>query len=75
MIDDSYTFEDRGVIYTGDAAYVLNHLDSALSAMEDNFRDLRGDSSFSDDEIRKECVLYERVQWLLENANELAPYI
>jgi hypothetical protein len=75
MIDDSYTYEgNNGVTYHGDVAYVLNYLDSAQAAMENNFRDLL-DGSMSEDDVRYEVRLYDAVSYIIDHPQHIAPHI
>jgi hypothetical protein len=76
LIPEDYAYEaPNGTKYKGEAAYVLNALDSAEASMSENFTDLRFDSIFSDKEVRDEAELLYHISWLLEHPEMLAAYI
>jgi hypothetical protein len=57
------------------AALVGNELDSALASAIDNFRDVRADEIFSDDELRSEANVIRMLDEILERWGDVAPYI
>lgn len=72
----TYDYDGRdGVTYKGRAAFVLNHLDSAEAAMNDNFRDLTGDAIITDEDVRDEVRLKDAIDYVLDHARDIAPYI
>jgi hypothetical protein len=74
-VDDTYTYvSPKGDTYTGHVAYVLNHLDSAESSMSDNIPDLF-DGSFTAEQLIEELRLYDALNYILDHAHDLAPYL
>jgi hypothetical protein len=57
------------------AAIVGNELDSALASAMDNFRDVRGDAMWTDDEVREEAEVIQVLTAVLEKWQHIAPYI
>ena len=76
MIPEDYQYGAHdGKTYTGNAAYILNHLDSAACALEENFRDVRADPIFDDNDVFEEAELRSHILWLLDHAADLAAYL
>lgn len=72
---DPYIYEaPNGETFTGRAAEILNELDSAEAAMNDNFRDLL-DGTMTPEDIREEVQLKLAVDYLLDHPKDLAAYI
>lgn len=57
------------------AALVGNELDSALASALDNFRDVRADTLFSDDELREEADVIATLDHILDIWGNIVPYI
>jgi hypothetical protein len=57
------------------AALVGNELDSALASAIDNFRDVRTDLIWTDDEVREEANVIRLLDEILDEWKNIAPYI
>lgn len=57
------------------ASVIGNELDSALASALDNFPDIRGDTFWSDDDVRREANVIALLDSVLDNWQHIAPYI